>query len=117
MDSNRLRIHAGCWVDVDQQGIWRQRHLHPLPYRTWLIVDCLMHHANHLVAQDVLYQVGWGERRNVWDLQDHIHRIRGLIEPVPHRPRWLITRRHVGYMLRVAAPSSPATRLRTRPHL
>jgi DNA-binding response OmpR family regulator len=97
----RQRIHAGCWVDWDQQGVWRHHTFYPLPHRTWCILVQLLDYANQVVTSDALFAVGWGESRSRWDLHDHIHRIRQVIEPDPHHPRWLINRRNSGYLLRV----------------
>ena len=97
----RQRIHADCWIDWDQQGIWRHRHFIPLPPRTFKILAYFVRHANQVVTQDELFAIGWGEPRSRWDLQDHIHRIRMAIEPHPHHPRWLVNRRNSGYELRL----------------
>jgi len=98
----RQQIHAGCWIDWDQQGIWRHHTFYPLPHRTWRILVHLLEHANQVVVPEALFAVGWGDSlRNRWDLHDHIHRIRRAIEPDPHHPRWLINRRNSGYLLRV----------------
>jgi DNA-binding response OmpR family regulator len=95
------RIHAGCWVDWDRKGVWRHHMFHPMPYRTWRILRYLLEHANQVIPQAELFAAGWGEPRSRWDLQDHIHRIRMVIEPHPHHPRWLVNRRNSGYELRV----------------
>ncbi len=104
----RQRIHAECWIDWDQQGVWRHRHFIPLPPRTFKILAYFVRHANQVVTQNELFAIGWGEPRSRWDLQDHLHRIRAVIESDPHHPRWLVTRRGGGYLLHVDALSHHA---------
>lgn len=104
----KQRLHAGCWIDRAQQGVWQHRQFVPLPARTFAILAYLVDHANHIVTHAELFAVGWGEPRTVWDLQVHIHRIRQIIEPHPHQPRWLITRRDEGYLLHVEPLSQHA---------
>ncbi len=102
------RIHAGCWVDWDQQGIWRDQQFVPLPWRTFRLLACLVQHANQVVPQTLLFTVGWNQTRSRWDLQAHIHRIRLAIEPDPHHPQWLVTRHGSGYLLHLESWSQPA---------
>lgn len=104
----RQRIHDHCWIDWDRQGVWRFRQFIPLPPRTFRILAYLVTQANRVVTLDELCQVGWNESRTVWDLQPHIHRIRVAIETQPHRPRWLVTRRAGGYLLRMDPHAKPA---------
>lgn len=104
----RQRIHDHCWIDWDQQGVWRFRQFIALPPRTFRILAYLVTQANRVVTLEELWRVGWGESRTVWDLQPHIHRIREAIEAQPHRPRWLITRRAGGYLLRIEQHSQLA---------
>ncbi len=59
----RQRIHADCWIDWDQQGIWRDQAFVPLPVRTFQLLACLVQHANQVVPQGVLFAVGWDEPR------------------------------------------------------
>lgn len=95
-------------MDWDRQGIWHHHTFYPLPARTWRILAHLLDHANQVVTQEALFRAGWGDIRNLWDLQVHIHRIREAIEPHPHHPRWLVTRRGGGYLIQVEQPSQHA---------
>ncbi|MCL4520436.1 MAG: helix-turn-helix domain-containing protein [Firmicutes bacterium] len=95
----RQRLHADCWIDWDQQGIWRHRHFIPLPPRTFQILAYLVRHANQVVTPDALFVAGWGESRKPWDLYAQIHHLRQVMEPHPQHPRWLVTRRGGGYLL------------------
>ncbi len=104
----KQRIHADCWIDWDQQGIWRHRQFMLLPPRTFQILAHLVRHANQVVTQDTLFAVGWGESRKPWDLYAQIHHLRQVIEPDPHDPRWLVTRHGGGYLLHVESFSQHA---------
>lgn len=104
----RQQIHAGCWIDWDQQGVWQHRHFIPLPFRTFQILSYLAEHSEHVVSQAALFSVGWGESRTLWDLQIHIHRIRMAIESDLHHPQWLVTRRDGGYVLHLEKASKHA---------
>ncbi len=99
LPQGRQRIHAHCWVDWDQQGIWQNQQFVPLPLRTLRLLACLMQHENQVVSHSLLFTVGWDEARSRWDLQTHIHRLRLAIELDPHHPQWLVTRHGSGYLL------------------
>ncbi len=44
-------LRTRCWIDWDQQGIWRHQTFVPLPGRTFHIWASLERHAIQLVAQ------------------------------------------------------------------
>ena len=104
----KQRIHAGCGVDWEPRGVWRHRHVVPLPPRPFQLLADLVHHAKQVVPQSQLFEMGWGESRRPWDLYAQIHHLRQVIVPDPQRPRWLVTRHGGGYLLHVEILSQHA---------
>lgn len=98
---NRILLRPGVVLDLALQGIWKGRHwiaLPPIPFR---LLEYLAQHPNQVIAEAQLLAVGWpGEGRDPEDLYHPIHFLRTVLEPDPHYPRWLITRRNVGYCWR-----------------
>ncbi len=100
----KQRIHAGCWIDWDREGVVHGRQFYPLPARTFRILTYLVDHHDQVVAVSTLRQVGWPEPIPTAggtfypnaDVYPHVHRIRWAIEPDLHHPKWLVTRRDRG---------------------
>ena len=88
-------------IDCDQQIVLRYHRTMFLPARTWHLLAYLLDHPHRLIPDATLLAVGWPHEN--WhapsDLYRHIHRIRMVIEPDPHHPQVLLTRREVGYLL------------------
>jgi two-component system response regulator VicR len=83
-------------------GVWRRHHFVPLPARTWAILAYLAQHPNTVITSQQLIAVAWpGEPHDSVDLARHIHRIRQAVEPRATIPQVVLTRRGVGYCLRV----------------
>lgn len=100
---NGLKLCEWIIVDPEQQGVWRTRHFKPLPARTYRILTCFLDHPYKILSPSFLLRVGWPEDvRTSADLFPKIHRIRQAIEPDPHHPQILVTRRSAGYLLQVA---------------
>lgn len=71
----------------------------------------LMRNAGHSVTTDFLLRRLWPLEEVFEDtLRVHIHRLRQKIEPVPARPRYILTERGVGYSFPAKKPSAPAVR-------
>lgn len=102
MHTQILTLGAQTWADLDRQGIWRGEQFIPLPARAYQILLCLLRYPNHLLPEARLLQAGWpGELRTSADLFAQIYRIRRALEPNPHHPQYLMTRRNAGYLLNV----------------
>ena len=110
----KQRIHAGCWIDWDREGVVHGRQFYPLPARTFRILTYLVDHHDQVVAVSTLRQVRWPEPIPTAggtfypnaDVYPHVHRIRWAIEPDLHHPKWLVTRRDRGYLLHIAPVAS-----------
>ena len=73
-----------------------------LSARAYQILRCLIRHPNHVLPESHLLQVGWpGELRTSADLFTQIYHLRQALEPDPHHPQFLVTRRAAGYLLDV----------------
>lgn len=72
--------------------------LTPVEYRT---LAYLMQNAGRIVTQDLLLEHVWGEEYvgESHLLQVNVNRLRRKIEPDPARPRYILTKTGVGYML------------------
>lgn len=72
--------------------------LTPVEYRT---LAYLMQNAGRIVTQDLLLEHVWGEEYvgESHLLQVNVNRLRRKIEPDPTRPRYILTKTGVGYML------------------
>ena len=58
----------------------------------------LVRHPNQVLSESRLLAVGWpGEIRGREELYRQIHDLRGMLEPDPHHPCWLKTRKRLGY--------------------
>ena len=74
-------------------------HLTPLEFR---VLECMARHSGMIVMQTQLIREVWGPG----DLQDPrglrvcIKNLRSKLEPLPHRPRYLVTEVGLGYRLR-----------------
>lgn len=101
MNATRIPIRPGVDLDQALHGVWQGPVFVPLPARTYRLLAYLAEHPNYVIPIAALLRVGWpDEIRSADDLYPQIRHIRRVIEPDPHRPRWLVTRRSDGYVLR-----------------
>lgn len=109
MAQHAITIRRGVQVDLAYEGVWQGRQFHPLPARTFRIMQYLISHFDQVVPQPALLSIGWPDEPRVGqDLYRHIHRIRELIEVNPTRPQYLLTRKDRGYVF----VTTPLYRLR-----
>jgi DNA-binding response OmpR family regulator len=73
----------------------------PLTQVEYRLVACLAQHAGRIVPQDCLIEQVWGkaQRSHYHVLRVNINRLRCKLESDPARPRYLITKHGVGYLL------------------
>ena len=81
------------------QGLQGEVHLTPLEYR---LIEALGRHAGFIVTQDQLLREVWGPTHggDSRSLRVCIKKLRGKLEPDPHRPKYLVTDPGLGYRLR-----------------
>jgi two-component system KDP operon response regulator KdpE len=76
----------------------RQVRLTPIEYR---LLALLVRHAGKVLTHRMMLREVWGPTPSstVHYLRVHMAALRAKIEPVPSRPRWLLTEPGVGYRL------------------
>ena len=74
-------------------------HLTPLEYR---VLECMARHSGMIVMQTQLIREVWGPGHlgDTRSLRVCIRNLRGKLEPLPHRPHYLVTEAGLGYRLR-----------------
>jgi two-component system KDP operon response regulator KdpE len=74
-------------------------HLTPLEFR---VLECMARHCGTIVMQTQLIREVWGPShlRDSRGLRVCIKNLRSKLEPLPHRPRYLVTEVGLGYRLR-----------------
>jgi two-component system KDP operon response regulator KdpE len=74
-------------------------HLTPLEYR---VLECLARHSGMIVMQTQLIREVWGPGHlgDSRSLRVCIRNLRAKLEPLPHRPQYLVTEAGLGYRLR-----------------
>jgi two-component system, OmpR family, KDP operon response regulator KdpE len=74
-------------------------HLTPLEFR---VLECMARHSGMIVMQSQLIREVWGPGHlgDTRGLRVCIKNLRGKLEPVPHRPHYLVTEAGLGYRLR-----------------
>ncbi len=110
MDTQQISLGPHTRVDLDHQGIWQGDQFLALSARAYQILQCLIRYPNHVLPESHLLQAGWpGELQAASDLFTQIYHLRQALEPDPHHPQFLVTRRAAGYLLDVD-PACVATR-------
>ncbi len=73
-------------------------HLTPLEYR---VLECMGRHSGMIVMQTQLIREVWGPGHlgDTRSLRVCIKNLRGKLEPLPHRPQYLVTEAGLGYRL------------------
>lgn len=73
----------------------------PLTRVEYLLVACLAQYAGRIVPQEFLIERVWGkaQRSQYHVLRVNINRVRRKLETDPVRPRYLLTKYNVGYLL------------------
>ena len=74
-------------------------HLTPLEYR---VLECMARHSGMIVMQTQLIREVWGPGHlgDSRSLRVCIRNLRAKLEPLPHRPQYLVTEAGLGYRLR-----------------
>ena len=70
--------------------------------REFLLLACLMEHADRILSKEQLYEQVWGEYSSICDntIMVHIRHLREKIEDTPSDPRQLVTVKGLGYKLK-----------------
>ncbi|WAS96360.1 response regulator [Nannocystis punicea] len=95
-------------VDLGRRLVTRagqEIHLTPHEYK---LLEALLRHADRVVTHRQLLNEVWGpgHATETRYLRVYMVALRQKLEPVPARPRWLLTEAGVGYRLRLESPTS-----------
>jgi DNA-binding response OmpR family regulator len=90
-------------VDLVGQTATRAGARLELPSRAFAILKVFARRAGEVVSRDTLLDEAWGyeDGTNTRTVDNHVVKLRRLIEDVPERPRWLVTVHGAGYKLDV----------------
>ncbi|NLM51407.1 MAG: response regulator transcription factor [Firmicutes bacterium] len=88
-------------VDTGRMEVMVNKQTVDLTYREYLLLTYLMRHAGYVISREKLLEEVWGydfygDERTV-DVA--IRRLREKIEPNPSEPRYILTKRGVGYLM------------------
>jgi DNA-binding response OmpR family regulator len=74
-----------------------------LPSRAFAILKVFARRVGEVVNRDTLLDEAWGydDGTNTRTVDNHVVKLRRLIEDIPERPRWLVTIHGAGYRLDV----------------
>ena len=88
-------------VNYERSQVMLAGHEVPLTQIEYLLVACLAQHAGRIVPQDCLIEQVWGKAQpsHYHVLRVSINRLRCKLESDPSRPRYLLTKHGVGYLL------------------
>lgn len=104
-----VRVDDRLSIDFAQQRALLEGKPVPLTSTETKLLYVLMRNAGRVVETPFLLRRLWPVDEVFEDtLRVHIHRLRGKIEPVPSRPRFIITERGTGYRFPVPPPASSA---------
>lgn len=93
-----IEIAPGIQWDPDDYCIARAGQQYLLSACSARIFAELAQHPNRVLSESRLLAVGWpGEVRGREDLYKQICGLRHIVEDNPHHPRWILTRRNLGY--------------------
>ena len=103
-----LHIHEGLWVDFATRQVRVKGEAIDLTPKEFDLLSCLVRNAGRLFTSEELIDLVWaGKKSDRAALKAYIWRLRQKIEETPKRPRYILTRRGVGYFFKkVAAQGS-----------
>ena len=101
-DQTPLLVFGAVQVDLqrrDATGPEGPVHLTPLEFR---VLECMARHSGMIVMQTQLIREVWGPGHlgDSRSLRVCIRNLRSKLEPLPHRPQYLVTEAGLGYRLR-----------------
>ena len=94
---------GGLWVDEDAGTVWVDGdRIDDLTAKEFSLLRFLYRNAGRVCTKDEIWEAVWPEYPQGmadYPIQKIISRLRHKIEPVPHRPRYIVTVRGRGYRL------------------
>lgn len=96
-------ISAGLFMlDLEQQTIMGPNGEARLTPKLFDLLRLLMNHPNELVRRETIMEKVWhtSYMEDTRTLDVHVSWLRGIIEPNPKAPRYIVTKRGAGYIFR-----------------
>ena len=93
-------------VEAGSREVWVRGELQepPLSVKEFDILEILYRNKGNAVSREEIGQAGWPERgddgASPQDIDTYIHRLRGIIEIDPSRPKLIVTLRGYGFRMR-----------------
>lgn len=99
-----LHVHEGLWVDFATRQVRVKGDAIDLTPKEFDLLSCLVRNAGRLFTSEELIDLVWdGKKSDRAALKAYIWRLRQKIEETPKRPRYILTRRGVGYFFKKIA--------------
>ena len=102
MPTDRIELDGGRLVIDRAAGrVWVRGEEVQLSATEYRLLTCLAEHSGRLLSTAEILSEVWGEayRSEVGYVKAYVRLLRAKIEPDPSRPRYLVARRGLGYML------------------
>lgn len=100
-----LHISEGLWIDFSTRQVRVKGQAIDLTPKEFELLSCLARNAGRLFTSEELIELVWGEEKDDRAaLKAYIWRLRQKIEETPKRPRYILTRRGVGYFFKRQTP-------------
>ncbi|WP_395391916.1 response regulator YycF [Fructilactobacillus sanfranciscensis] len=103
-DENREITFGDLTVHPDSYSVTKNGKTVDLTHREFELIHYLAQHAGQVMTREHLLQTVWGYDffGDVRTVDVTVRRLREKIEDDPSQPKWLVTRRGVGYYVRSA---------------
>ena len=99
-----LHIHDNLWVDFATRQVRVKGEAIDLTPKEFDLLSCLVRNAGRLFTSEELIDLVWdGKKSDRAALKAYIWRLRQKIEDTPKKPRYILTRRGVGYFFKKVA--------------
>lgn len=96
-----LHIGDGLWIDFATRQVRAKGNVIDLTPKEFELLSCLARNAGRLFTSEELIDLVWaGKKSDRAALKAYIWRLRQKIEETPKRPRYILTRRGVGYFFK-----------------
>jgi len=96
-----LHINEGLWIDFATRQVRVKGKTIDLTPKEFELLSCLARNAGRLFTSEELIDLVWGGKKSDRAaLKAYIWRLRQKIEDTPKRPRYILTRRGVGYFFK-----------------
>ena len=99
-----LHVHENLWIDFATRQVRVKGDMIDLTPKEFDLLSCLVRNAGRLFTSEELIDLVWeGKKSDRAALKAYIWRLRQKIEETPKRPRYILTRRGVGYFFKKLA--------------